>query len=206
MAQADELEISADLGVYSQYIWRGQAQGDGGASIQGDLGASISGLSASGWFASLGDSNNPGVYEFDWTVDYTYSFDAFDISIGDIYYTYMNNSGANANEIYLALAYNGPVSISAAAYNNTTSKDRWYDFSLGGSIANFDLSASYGYVDPKVGKNESQVLAFGIGKDLSLTEQVTATPSLAYNRALGSLRKNQGGKGDQFVAGINFAY
>ncbi len=161
VAQAEGLSAFADAGVYNQYIWRGAPQNTNKAAVQGDFGLSTafgSGeLSASVWasntFASPAPQfNGQDAIEFDWTLDYSGSIGNFGYSLGTIYYTYLRDSTANFDEIYLGLSYDAAVSPSVTVYytvadsrkavNNLNEVgDVWLEAALGTSFRGIDLSA-----------------------------------------------------------------
>jgi uncharacterized protein (TIGR02001 family) len=98
-AQAEEISISGDIGVASQYVWRGVVQ-KGQPAVQGDLGVSYEGLSVSAWFSNSYASPDPQtlgkeVIEFDFTADYSGSVGDVGYSAGGIYYTYLYDSHSN---------------------------------------------------------------------------------------------------------------
>jgi len=167
LAEAEGVAVAGDIGVASQYVWRGVVQ-KGTTSVQGDLGVSYEGLSATAWFSNsytaAAYSRNPTkeVTEFDFTVDYTGSAADFGYSVGGIYYTYLYDPNSNFLETYVGISYDAVVSPSLTAYytakgtsNATTSAglyktgDLWIDLGLSTSVAGFDLSGTASYVNWK---------------------------------------------------------
>ncbi len=219
-AQADDMAISADIGAYSQYVWRGIQQNSGKKSVQGDFGIDAgNGLSANVWFANGGLTNNAGgsVTEFDWTVDYSGEINDFSYSLGYIYYSYLNNASGNTGEVYVGAGY-GP--LSATYYYATNSnrggwkKGSYLDVALSQNVSGFDLGADFGFyfgkkstttstnVYPTTKKGLGHI-DLSISKDVALTKQVTITPSLMVSIPTW---KNHQKSNNQFVAGVNFAY
>ncbi|MDQ6973050.1 MAG: TorF family putative porin, partial [Mariprofundaceae bacterium] len=96
---ASDISISGDIGVASQYVWRGVAQsidtaGGNRPAVQGDIGLGYGDFSASMWFSNSYPSPDPqtlnkSVEEFDWTLDYSGSLGETGLgySVGGIYYT-----------------------------------------------------------------------------------------------------------------------
>jgi len=202
-AQASDLEVSGDMGVYSQYVWRGAQQGTGGASVQGDLGVSIAGFSASVWYATLGDNAN-NYMEYDLTLDYSGEAAGISYSAGVVRYAYTHGSAFGpATEVYLGGGF-GPAS--ATIYRDTKSKDMWVDAGVDTEALGYGISATAGYVLPNVGKKELRVVAVSLSKDFEVADGLSASPSLSYNAGLGANKASQGGSGNQVVAGVNFAY
>ncbi len=226
-AQAGDAGISGDIGVYSQYMWRGMQQTPN-ASVQGDLGVDIiDGLSANVWFAApLGTRAGQVNYtEFDWTIDYSREISGLNYSLGYIFYSYLNNATSNTGEVYFGLGY-GPVS--ATYYYATNSnvggwkKNSYLDVALSQNVGGFDLGADFGFYFGKVSTsipanhiNEFPTTKKGLGhvdlsvsKDVALNDHVTMTPSLmvsipTWKDAVTNKRPRNS---NQIVAGVNFSY
>lgn len=163
-ARAEMPTVSGDIGVASQYVWRGVVQ-KGQPAVQGDLNLALEGFTASAWFsnsyvaASYAKNPTKEVTEFDFTADYSGSIGDFGYSLGGIYYTYLYDPNSNFVEGYAGISYDAVVSPSVTAYytakgasNAGTSAgfyktgDLWVDFGLSTSVAGFDLSGTASYV------------------------------------------------------------
>jgi len=232
-AQASDLEVSGDMGMVSQYVWRGVTQTTGKTAVQGDLGVSAAGLSASVWFSNAYQSTAPqfggrDVVEFDWTLDYSNSFgdSGVDYSLGAIGYTYLYDSASNFPEIYAGLSY-GPLSLTAyynikdSSNNAYLRGDTWVDIGLSTAIQDFDISGTISYAKwkrdtvnrPTVSqfKNGFNLLTVGISKDvevagISVTPSLTATLPVIGKDAAGNRSIYGVTTKSEFVAGLNFAY
>ena len=207
-AQAGDMEIASDLGVYSQYVWRGAAQSGGQSSVQGDFGTSFTdNLSANVWFATLGAGN---ATEFDYTVDFSGEAGDVGYSVGVVAYSFLNQKSLNTSELYAGVSM-GPVAATLYYDNDANKKDMYLEVSGGIDLAGFATGVTVGYVMPDAGTKEVSVVTLDISKDIELNG-VTITPSFAYNIGSGPNKgvTNAAGdvtsKGDQMVAGINFAY
>ncbi|RLL55547.1 hypothetical protein D8Y20_01180 [Mariprofundus sp. EBB-1] len=179
VAHAEDLSISGDIGVASQYVWRGVAQsidssGGNRPAVQGDLGVSYGGLSASGWFSNSYPSPDPqtpnkSVVEFDWTLDYSGSFGdtGLGYSVGGIYYTYLYDAHSNFAETYVGLSYDAMISPSLTVYYTAKgvqsgfykTGDLWVDLGLSTSVKGFDLSLTGSYVNWKTDAINRAVVA-----------------------------------------------
>ncbi|WP_240923887.1 hypothetical protein [Mariprofundus ferrooxydans] len=237
-AQAEEggVSVGGDIGVASQYVWRGAVQ-KGTTSVQGDVSVAYDGLSVSGWFSNsyaspVARTAGKEVTEFDFTGDYSGSVGDFGYSVGGIYYTYMYDSGSNFGEAYAGISYDAVVSPSLTAYytvKGTTSGfyktgDVWVDLGLSTSAAGFDFSATASYVKWKkdavnravVGtlntyKNGISLVQLGVSKDVEVAG-LTVTPSLtAIVPVIG--KSSDGNRYiygtqvfNEFVAAVNIAY
>jgi len=202
-AQAEDVSVSGDIGVASQYVWRGSVQ-KGQPVVQGDLGVSYEGFSASSWFSNSYVSTEPqfagkDVVEFDFTADYSGSVGdtGLGYSVGGIYYTYLYDAHSNFIEAYAGVSYDAVVSPSLTVYYTAkgvnsgfyAKGDVWVDLGLSTSVAGFDLSATASYVNWKnlasraaVGgldmyKDGISLVQLGISKDIE-AGSVTITPSI----------------------------
>lgn len=238
-AQAEEMEFSGDIAVVSQYIWRGAPQTVDKVAVQGDIGVALGGLSASIWASNTFGATDPAfpgrdAIEFDWTVDYSGSFDAFGYSVGAIYYQYLRASDADFLEIYAGISYDAPISPSVTVYytvvdsdlplnNLNAAGDIWIDFGVSTQYEGFDLSATLSYVsydgDPSraadiaAGQFEDglSLITLGVSKDFKVSD-LTVTPSLTIYIPIASdaldgqkYIYNTQAQND-FVFGVNIAF
>ncbi|RME40284.1 MAG: hypothetical protein D6794_02485 [Deltaproteobacteria bacterium] len=213
-ACAQDLNIKGDMGVFSQYMWRGM-QASPNASVQGDLGVDAgNGLSANVWFAApLGNVASGGnATEFDFTVDYSGEVSGLSYSVGAIGYTYLNAASGNAAELYLGVGY-GPASLTYYyAVSGSWKKDAYLDLGLSTSLFGFDLGADFGFYLPSrsaanptafpTTKNELGHVDLSVSKDVDIAG-VTMTPSLLMSIPTYTGKPKNA---NQFVAGLNFSY
>lgn len=230
-ASAEGVSVAGDIGVASQYVWRGSVQ-KGQPAVQGDLGISYEGFSASAWFSNSYASPEPqfagrDVIEFDFTADYSGSVGDLGYSVGGIYYTYLYDAHSNFVEAYAGLSYDAVVSPSVTVYYTAKGVksgfykkgDIWVDFGLGTSLAGFDLSATASYVkwktDPNRVANQYKdglsLIQLGISKDVEVAG-VTMTPSIGFSIPVIG-KSNDGNQyiyggvvKNEFIAAVNFAY
>ena len=193
---ADAISTFADIGGYSQYVWRGAAQGTGQSSLQGDVGVEHeSGLSANVWFATgVGDSEK----EYDITVDFSGESSVIGYSLGYIAYKFVDDTALNATEFYAGLSYQ---IASATLYNGDGYN--YLEFGVGDTVADmFDASATVGYTMPDVGDSEVNHVTLGASTDFDMGAY-TLSPSISYAMP-------QGVAGDvldnEFVVGINASF
>ncbi len=161
------VSISGDIGVFSQYIWRGAPQTIDKVAVQGDIGLSIplgpGDLSASVWGSNTFASPAPqfagrDAIEFDWTLDYSGSIGdtGLGYSFGGIYYNYLRDSTANFVEIYGGLSLDALISpfvtvyytvadSSIAVNNLNETGDLWIDVGAGTSFLGADWSATVSF-------------------------------------------------------------
>jgi len=235
-AQAEEISISGDIGVASQYVWRGSVQ-KGQPAVQGDLGVSYEGLSASAWFSNSYASPDPQtlgkeVIEFDFTVDYSGHVGDLGYSAGSIYYTYLYDAHSNFVEAYAGISYDAPVSPSVTVYYTAKGVDSgfyktgdvWIDLGLSTAIAGFDLSGTVSFVSWKIDavnraiatgvdryRNGVSLVQLAISKDVAVGD-VTITPSIGVSIPV--IGKSSDGEQyiygaavkNEFIAAVNIAY
>ncbi len=162
-------EISANLAITSNYVWRGMTQTANSPAVQGGIDLGYNGFYLGAWGSNVefGDTNNN--LEADFYAGYKTSFSGVEIDLGYILYAYPNESDAfNFDEAYIGLGYdfgmvgiNGKYSFAVDSENDTT--DYW---EVGGDIElpmEFTLAASYGDYD-EVGTNYLVSLSKSWGK------------------------------------------
>ncbi|MDQ7004418.1 MAG: TorF family putative porin [Ghiorsea sp.] len=206
-AQAADIEslmsdvetTDSNIGLYSQYIFRGQRQSAGSLSVQGDVGwEHDSGVSANVWFATLGAGNN--ATEFDVTLDYSADLGFIGYSAGMILYRYHNNGASNATEVYAGVTHELGA---AELYYDINSQNIWLDLSSGIELAELSIDGTLSFSAPNVGTSELVNLAIGVSKEVEMRD-IVLSPSLTYNYHMGAL--NTVATPDALVFAINFAY
>jgi len=169
-----ELEISANLAIASNYVWRGMTQSHNSPAVQGGLDLGYKGFYLGTWGSNVqfGDTNNN--LEADFYAGYAGSIDGFGYDLGYIYYAYPNESDAfNFDEAYIGLSYdfngfgvNGKYSFGLDTENDTT--DYWEVGASAGLPMDMTLAASYGDYD-EVGTNYIVSISKTFGKfDIAL--------------------------------------
>lgn len=160
MAPAAHAELSANIGVTSNYIWRGVTQTDDGAAVQGGIDwAHESGFYLGTWASNIkwGTDVSSGV-EVDFYGGYGGQFNDFGYDLGLIYYYYPDSDydDSDFTEIYLSgswkwlelgLAYtidgdqpdDALFSDGDMYYYGSLSFDLQNDWSIGGTIGYYDF-------------------------------------------------------------------
>ncbi|MDX8377236.1 MAG: TorF family putative porin [Mariprofundales bacterium] len=230
---ANAVEINGDIGVFSQYVWRGLTQTDGAAAVQGDLVIDTgTGLSATMWFSNTGFASAPQFsprkqVEFDWVLDYSGSVGNVGYSFGGAYYTYLYGSAGNFAELYGGFSLDAPISPSLTVSYIPSSPlgsaimdgDMWFDLGIGTAVAGFDTSLTVSYA---IYKNDAlrtaanfkdglTVAALGISRDIavgdaSLSPSLSVSLPLASKDALGNNLVYGLAAELEFVAGVNLSY
>ena len=160
LAPAANAELSANIGVTSNYMWRGVTQTDDGAAVQGGIDwAHESGFYLGTWASNIkwGSDMSSGV-EVDFYGGYGGEFNDFGYDVGLIYYYYPDSDydDSDFTELYLSgswkwievgLAYtidgdapnDAPFSDGDMYYYGSLSFDLQNDWSIGGTIGYYDF-------------------------------------------------------------------
>lgn len=132
---AAQAEFSANIGVTSNYIFRGVTQTNDAAAVSGGLDyANDSGIYAGTWISNV-DYGNPGnQYEQDWYLGYGFKAGGVDLDAGYIKFTYpIRNVNLDYDEIYLNAsmgAFNGGFAYTVRKEGNPAKENDIY-FHLG---------------------------------------------------------------------------
>lgn len=108
-----EEAFTANAGITSNYVFRGQTQSDDGIAAQGGIDYSHeSEFYAGAWASSVDEVNGPaGGFEVDLYGGWAHSWDDFGIDIGYIVYEYTDSDySKGAKEFYVGFDW-GPASI-----------------------------------------------------------------------------------------------
>jgi len=110
-------EISGNVGATTDYIWRGNTQSNGDASLSGGIDVDFgNGFAVGTWVGSLGESDTDDAnYEVDLYGSYSFEgpFSGLSYEIGYISYQYPGVAGSadDFSEIFISAA-SGPFSVS----------------------------------------------------------------------------------------------
>ncbi|ALO35190.1 hypothetical protein CMT41_11000 [Colwellia sp. MT41] len=148
-ASADDA-FSANIGITSNYIWRGITQSDDNFSVS--AGADYnheSGFYLGTWAATV-DFNDDTNFEYDFYSGYQTNFANIDWDIGYIYYGYQGEDNLAFSEVYLRASYETlSLAVSTLVDNDTDGEfgdshyfEAAYGFSLPYEIS-LDLHAGY---------------------------------------------------------------
>lgn len=136
---ADEVEVSANVSLTNNYVWRGQTQTDSSPAIQGGIDLAYGGLYAGVWGSNISWTNdNESSLEADLYAGYAGGSGDFSYDVGFVAYTYANVTSANNfGELYLGLGYDFGVASVGVTYSAGVSIGDWDDIP-----DNIELSAS----------------------------------------------------------------
>jgi len=113
---AQAIEVTGNIGASTDYIWRGNTQSGGEASMSGGLDADFgNGLAVGTWVGSLGDNedSDDANYELDVYASYSFEVSGVGVELGYIYYAYpgVADDDSDFEDMYISLGY-GPASLS----------------------------------------------------------------------------------------------
>jgi uncharacterized protein (TIGR02001 family) len=104
-SSAQATNMSANVGVTSNYIWRGMTQSDKHFSVSAGLDYSHnSGFYLGGWAASVDFNDNTNA-ELDAYAGYQISLNDVNVDVGYLYYGYQGGDDLNFSELYLRTSY-----------------------------------------------------------------------------------------------------
>lgn len=137
-------DLSANVTVTNNYIWRGLTQTENGAAVQGGIDwTRDSGFYAGIWVSNVSyapaDAFN---YENDLYAGFTGGSEKFSWDVGYLYYNYDSNAEFDFGELYGSVSFAG-VSLSANVLANTEADEGVdQDFGFGQAVY---LAADYGF-------------------------------------------------------------
>lgn len=177
-AQAEESAVSANVGLFSDYRFRGHTQTGEDLALQGGFDfAADNGFYAGNWNSSISWLGTGSGVESDFYVGYTTEIGGIGVDIGNLFYYYPGASFANTNEVYLGLSY-GPftfkTSYSTTDYFGVDNSDGNLYYNFAGSFPLSDaltLDAAVGYhanLDTAEGYDYSIGLSYDLGGGFSL--------------------------------------
>jgi len=194
-AMAIDVSGTAELDVFTNYVWRGQQLSDDHGVIQPSLEASYKGVTVNFWANE--DLQNSQHTETDFTLSYSREIQKLSVDAGYIYYAL--DGFDDTQELYLTLAYDIIGSPSITYYGDfDEGRGGYLVFSIGHSLAlprgmtlNGGFSASVNFQNAILGldRKGSRFTNFYDGEaslsvDIPITKNFTASPTVAYTFAM----------------------
>jgi hypothetical protein len=226
---------SADVGVFSKYVWRGYELSDDSLVIQPSVTVGYRGFSLNLWgnldtdLDRVGDDDSE-FNEIDMTLSYNKSFGPVGLGVGFIYYGL--DGIDDAEEIYLSVSLDVLLSPTLTVYREIADLQGWYfrfgishSFSLPKEIT-LDLAGSMGYyyseddsfveVDSNLNPTNDKYRNFhdgliSVGLTVPFGKYFTFCPMIAYSFPLSKKADNLITAGsfsndsDFFYGGVNFS-
>jgi hypothetical protein len=211
--EAEKPTAGVDLGVFSQYIWRGEALSKNSLVIQPSVTLGYKGVSLNVWGNLDTDSkpwNGAKYNETDITLSYAKTIGITKLTGGYIYYALDETPTArDTQEIFGSVGLNVLLSPTLTVYRDISAFPGWY-INLGVSHSieivdkiTFDLAGSAGYyysdsnslVEAKNPNSKYRALHNGLlsaGFTIPFGEYFSVKPMIAYSFALSN-------KADDFI-------
>jgi len=177
-----EQSFTANAGITSNYVFRGQTQSDDGIAAQGGIDFTHESEFYAGAWASMveGTAGNTGDgFEIDGYVGWAHSWDDFGIDIGYIIYEYTDSAFAGgAQEFYVGFDW-GPAGITYYDGSDDTAGASDYNYvDVGLDIELVDdvlLSFHYGRFSPDSGSSYNDFKVEATKNILDLDVSIAAT-------------------------------
>ena len=206
-AEEEKPTASADVGVFSKYIWRGYELSDDSLVVQPSVTVAYQGFSVNVWANAdtAFDDRDPTtddksqLTETDLTLGYDHSFGSVGVGVGYIYYGL--DGIDDSEELYLSVGLDVLLAPTLTIYREISHLPGWYlnlgisySFELPKDIS-LDLSGSIGYyysdddafveIDDRLNAttNKYQALHDGMlsaGLTIPLGKYMSITPSVSY--------------------------
>ncbi len=110
---ASAAELSANIGVTNDYIWRGITQSAGTSSVSGGLDVDFgNGFAAGTWIADVDIPDSTATQEQDYYISYSGEAGGLNYDVGYILYTY-DADDSDFDEVYITV---GAMGLSASYY------------------------------------------------------------------------------------------
>jgi uncharacterized protein (TIGR02001 family) len=172
------LDLSGNMAIVSDYVWRGMDQNSNTPAIQGGLDLAHS----SGLYVGTWGSSADGTYSMELDVygGYATEFAGVGVDVGFIAYMYPGEDKSVADtafeEYYLGLSKEfGGFELGVTQSWGTSSSPDNTEFSIGTELAGLGLSATYGDYD-----NNGGYYTLGVSKEI-LSEKWPVEVGLTYS-------------------------
>ncbi len=216
-AEESKGEAYADVGLFSNYVWRGQKLSEG-IVMQPSVGLVYEGLGINFW--SNFDRETKQHNETDFTIDYVFSSDAFEFDVGYIYYAVGDDQ---TGELFFSTAYDALLSSSVTLYYDIDDGDGGFlEFAVShtldlsdvmqlnmGALAGYNLSnatmeeekAFNGFYNGEL----SVSLPYSISEVLSVEALLAYSFPLSNNAEKAIQSMNDEGDSDLFYGGVTLS-
>lgn len=149
LAAADD-SITANIGITSNYVWRGVTQSDDKFSISGGADYNADSCFYAGVWAATVDFNDDTNFEYDFYTGFQKDFSNVNLDVGYIYYGYQGEDNLAFSEAYVKASFDKlTVGVSTLVDNDTgadfadsTYLEASYGFSLSHQVS-LDIRAGY---------------------------------------------------------------
>ena len=147
------LEVSANMAITSNYIWRGMTQSANSPAIQGGIDLGYKGFYLGTWGSNVNFGNKSSM-EADIYAGYAGEYSGIGYDIGAIQFAYPNEvDSSNFAEVYYGLSYDFEVVAVGATYymgvstNDFEPDDAWEVSASAPLPGDFSIDVTYGDYD-----------------------------------------------------------
>jgi len=188
---ATAVEVTGNVALTTDYVWRGISQSDNSPAIQGGFDADFGeGLYAGVWGSNVefGDDSS---LELDLYAGWAGEYEGVGVDVGVIHYHYSGEGASNTNEVYVGVSF-GPATLTQYFGLDTGSEstgDRGFgnytDLAL--DLGSYDVvafGAHVGYYDKDEAGDDywdvklaASTTAFGVDFELAYTDTDHASDS-----------------------------
>lgn len=196
---APSFDVSYNIGVTNDYVWRGISQSNADAAIQGGIDVSYGSFYAGTWASNV-DFGSDANYEWDVYAGFKPELGGLTFDFGVLAYLYPEEDDLNIVEFKAATTLDlGGLSVTPAVFYSpdVLGETTWYSevaataplegaalgpfsFSLTGAIGNYSYENSGSYVNWRVGLNAATENGFSL--DLGYTDTDVDGNDLADGR------------------------
>jgi len=154
-AQHAVAAVTANIGVTSNYIWRGQTQTSDKAAISGGFDyENDHGFAAGVWASTVDFSGDDAGNETDFYASYSTGWGDLGVSVGAIYYMYSEHDDSDFAEATLDFSYQqfsfGMAFVMDSDFNSED--DLYYYVGFSQPLPQeFEASVTFGMIDPDQG-------------------------------------------------------
>lgn len=205
MAFADDkdsgVNVSANVAITSNYVWRGMTQSNNSPALQGGVDLSYMGLYAGTWGSNVEFGDGKNSLEADLYAGYAGEFEGIGYDIGAIQYMYPNMSDEyNFAEVYFGLSkswekFGLNAKYSAGVKTDTIDPDDYWEVGASAALPyGIGFTASYGDYD-NIGYNYS----FGLNRSFDKFDLSVAYIDFNHDTTSSSDEEN-------VVATISFSF
>lgn len=218
-----EIELSADVGVYSKYIWRGFKLDDdpvmqSGAYLDGY------GFNASIWGSfDIDPKDDLNSDEVDYSVGYTYNLNEalkvpLSVSGGYTYYDFPSTS-LHSQEFYVGLGVDMILSPAVTWFHDFENEDEGggkgdyvlaelsHSMPITDMPVTLDLGGHVGYNHELFIRGDGGDIGLDAGLTLTLSKNCTLSPNIGYSIPFGDMEKSDDGNQDnEFYGGASLGF
>jgi len=201
-----DVEVSANVALTSNYVWRGMTQDNNSPAVQGGFDLGYNNFYAGVWGSNV-DFDSTASVEMDLYAGYANEINGFSYDVNYCQYTYPNETDAlNFGEASLTLGYDFKVVAVSAKYyvgvsTNDTNPEDGYEASLSVPITAVDatLDATYGDYD-----NVGNYYSIGATKSFKKFDITLAYTGMDYDN--NNAGHDNDGSEDNVVATISTSF